>query len=91
MGQTAQTSSSTGGRGRFFITASHPSLLHRQHTAQAAAFMQQVERLVDFGQVHVVGDVFIHLDLLWMIGAGQVLFVVGKLLLTCGFHLFEMV
>lgn len=39
-------------------------MLHCQNTAQAATFMQQVERLVDVGQVHAVGNVLVHLDFL---------------------------
>jgi hypothetical protein len=39
--------------------------------------VQQVERLVDVSQVHVVGDVLVHLDLLRMV-RGQVLFVMKE-------------
>ena len=40
------------------------SILHFQHAAQATTFMQQVERLIDVSQVHVVGNVLVHLDFL---------------------------
>jgi hypothetical protein len=42
------------------------SLIHWQHTAQAATFMQQVEGFVDVSQLHAVGNVLIHLDFLRM-------------------------
>jgi hypothetical protein len=40
------------------------SNLHSQHTTQTATFVQQVESVVDVSQVHVVGNVLVHLNFL---------------------------
>ena len=35
-----------------------------EHAAQALSAVKQIERRVDVSQLHVVGDVLVHLDLL---------------------------